>query len=384
MYKIFTFIFCCFFALQLAAQDRFKVQRCANIDRRVPIKNIHIDEKKNKWVADGQGLFLAQSPAFAQTADVPRDQWSLLSVKNGNKEISFPKAELKKLMGAAFSDITAGHFDERKNEMWLGTNNYGLFHFKVSPSLSLITSHTSSNSKLRTDKILSIYLSSSGELMVGTDDGMYQRRGGKEEIIGKFFSIHDVVKKGGEIWMVGDGEVLELEGKKDVYSFSVKPGMVEGDVVDIEFDSKGNLWIASEVVSRYNFDTEEFDVFGPADGFTSQYVEYIEIDSDDAAWVGTKDKGVYFIGSASTMGATIVVEKELGCDANAQDAAFVVRSTGGEPPYQYKWTGGLSGAKPTNIGPGTYKVTVTDSEGQSVETETTLEAKRVLEARPMG
>ncbi|MEL6923365.1 MAG: SprB repeat-containing protein, partial [Bacteroidota bacterium] len=377
MTRLFTLLFCCLFSFQLTAQDRFKVQRCADIDRRVPILNIHVDEKKNKWVADGQGLFLAQSPAFAQTVDIPRDQWSLLSVKNGNQELSFAKAELQQAMGDAFSGISCGHYDVRKKELWIGTKNNGLFHFKTNPSLSLISNLTSSNSKLRSDRIQSVFLSASGELLVGTDDGLFQKRGGKDALIGKFFNVEDVAMQGSDIWLVGDGEVLEVEGRKDVYSFSVKPGMVEGDVVDIEFDSKGNLWIASEIVCRYNFNTEEFDVFGPADGFTSQFVEYIAIDGDDAAWVGTRDKGVYFIGSASTMGAQLIVEKKLGCDADAKDAALTVRATGGEPPYEYKWTGGLSGNSPSNLGPGTYKVTITDSEGQTVAAETTLEDPRI-------
>ena len=68
------------------AQEAMEVQRCADIDRQVPVLNIHIDENGNKWVADKQGLFLAQSPDFASTVDVVATDWALLQVPCGNQE----------------------------------------------------------------------------------------------------------------------------------------------------------------------------------------------------------------------------------------------------------------------------------------------------------
>ena len=369
MKQLLIFIFC-LGAGTLSGQAKLGVQRCADIDRRVPIQNIYIDDDNNKWVADRQGLFLAQSPDFASTVEMEADQWSLLSVRDGNRELSFSKATLQAAMGEeAFSGITAAHLHQTSRELWIGTAEDGIFQFSTEPQLSLITQHTSRNSKLRSDRVQTIHTTGRNQLVIGTDDGMVVKDGKKMEAFGKYFTIEAISDYNGVIWIVSDGEVLELDEKGRLLPMDEKPGMIDGGVVDIAFDSEGRLWVASEMVARYDFAADRFDRFGPAQDFTSQYVELIAVDQDDALWVGTRDKGVYFIGRSSSMSASIVVSKKLGCDEGAKDAALQVRASGGEPPYTYQWTGGLSGANPENLGPGTYTVTITDKKGRSVRAE---------------
>ena len=333
----------CFFALtgQLFAQEAMEVQRCADIDRYSPIRNIYMDEKNNKWVADEQGLFLAQSPEFASTVDIPPNEWSLLSAPDGNFELNLPKNQLTEIMGDAFNRISAAHLDKTRDELLIGTNNSGLFRFKIKPNLQLLDHWTTKNSKLKSDKIQAIESTANGLVYVGTDNGMLEVKGGENKLIVKYFNIEAIAQFNGKVWVIGDQDVLEMDDKGRLYSLEAEKGMVERDLKDIDFDSQGRLWIASEIVTRYNFETQTFDRFGPAEDFTSQYVNCIAIDSDDALWVGTDDKGVYFIGKASTMSASIVVETKLGCDAEAKNASLRVRASGGEPPYVYQWTGGI-------------------------------------------
>lgn len=376
MNKLLIILFCIVFG-NLSAQEAMEVQRCADIDRRVPINNIFIDGSNNKWVADNQGLFLAQSPEFAKTVDIDSDKWSLLSAPDGNMELNLDKEKLQKLMGDNFSNISTAHIAPTKNELWIGTTSGGLYQFKVNPGLELLKNLTSGNSKLKSNKIHTLYIDPIGKIYAGTDDGLFAKKGSKESLYSKGFDVTAIANYNNKLWVIADGEVLEVDKKGDFYEMEIDERKTEGELVDIDFDGEGRLWIASEVITRYNLETEYYDFFGPAEEFTSQDVMCITVDGDDAAWVGTKDKGVYFIGRASSLNATVVIKDLLACEANAKDASLQVRATGGEPPYTYEWDNGLKGENPKGLGPGTYAVTVTDKSGKTAKANKTINDPRL-------
>lgn len=363
----------------LFGQENLAVRRCANIDRLVPIVNIHIDVNNNKWVADGEGLFLAQSPDFASTVEVAKDQISLLALPDGNEELNIPRADLEAQMDGFFQQITCGYYNKRKDELWIGTNVAGVYRFKTQPKLELIDVIDRRSSKLRSDQITTISKVLNGPMLIGTDDGFLKIEGKKSDLIGKFFRIDRMVPHNESIWVLSDGEIFEVDINGDMLPIPIEERLVEGDIVDIELDSRGRIWIASEIVARLEILDESFDyeLFGPAQEFTSQDVNCIAIDGDDALWVGTYDKGVYYIGESSSFTATLAVLKELSCDENVQDAILQVRASGGQPPYNYLWESDIKGDKRENLGPGNYAVTVSDQAGQSVELEARIEEARL-------
>jgi len=120
MNKLLVLFFCIVYG-NVLAQEAMQVQRCADIDRRVPINNIFIDGNNNKWVADKEGLFLAQSPEFAKTVDIATGKWSLLSAPDGNMELNLDKENLQRLMGNSFTNISTAHITPSKKELWIGT-----------------------------------------------------------------------------------------------------------------------------------------------------------------------------------------------------------------------------------------------------------------------
>ncbi len=351
------------------AQEVMKVRRAAAIDRNVAIRNIYVNESGNRWVADTKGVFLVQSPEFANPITIDATDWSLLSAPDGNEELKIPRATLEKVMGRDFSEITTAQLDRARNELYIGTKYSGVYHFKTQPQLQLIDQLTTKNTKLRSNTIQTIFVAGPGKVWIGTYDGLLEIEDGKDKVHGKYFSIEAIDQWEGKVWVVSDGEVLEMDRKGDFYGFEIETRMVEGQVKDLAFDSRGRLWIASEIVVRYNFDTEGYDLFGPAQEYTSQFVNCIAVDQDDALWVGTKDKGVYYIGKAVSMTAELIVETPLDCQANAKNASLKVLASGGQPPYNYQWSGGLQGENPKGLSAGTYTVTITDKKGLSIEAQ---------------
>lgn len=58
---------------------------------------------------------------------------------------------------------------------------------------------------------------------------------------------------------------------------------------------------------------------------------------------------------------------------NADDGSITAQVNGGVGPYSYEWNTGATTAALSNLGPGTYSVTVTDANGCNGEDEVTLE-----------
>ncbi|MCB0598951.1 MAG: SprB repeat-containing protein, partial [Phaeodactylibacter sp.] len=106
---------------------------------------------------------------------------------------------------------------------------------------------------------------------------------------------------------------------------------------------------ASEVITRYNTESQEFTVFGPAQEYTSQFASCLAADRDNAIWVGTQDKGLYIVDKASAMRVTVLPDEEISCNGNGKDASLKVEVYGGQAPYTYQWSGGLAGAHPQNL-----------------------------------
>ena len=364
MNKPFIFLFqFLFFANQLMAQEPMTVIRCTAPELQDPIQNIYVDKDNKKWVGNSNGLFQVHAIDFATTETIKPGDQSLLKLPNGNSDITWSKSEMDKLLGGA--KITAAFYDTSSRELWVGTEDSGIIRLKTKPALQKAGEVTSKNSKLKSNKINAINKDQSGRFWIGTDEGVLIGELDKWKLAEKFFTIEAISINRDHIWVMGDETVWKVEEGDEFYPIDIDERMVEGSIRDIAADSKGRVWIASDVVARYNFEKESHQLFGPAQYFTSQDVNYIAVDKDDALWVGTQDKGLFLIEKASAITVTLLAEKGLSCDASKPDAALKVKITGGQPPYFYQWDKGLKGENPQNLAAGEYALTVTDDKGKT-------------------
>lgn len=68
------------------------------------------------------------------------------------------------------------------------------------------------------------------------------------------------------------------------------------------------------------------------------------------------------IGEAVTLNVTIASSVDPTCNGNA-DGSITAAGTGGTPAYTFSWSNSAAGATVSNIGGGTYSVTMTDANG---------------------
>ena len=384
-------------ALPLFSQ-KMEVIRTKAVDRETPVTNVFVDADNQKWVGNLKGLHQIFSPEQGSLVDIKPTEWSLLQTHDGNYDLRLPLEALISQMGdkgqaikSKDDRITTATYSEIKDELWIGTLKSGLFEFKTKPALRLVKRHHSGNSKIPSDRVNAMLLDNRGQLWVGTYSGTYLGKDGNWSVEEKGFSFSAFAQNGTDVWTMGDNLLWKVNSRGKWEPKDIDSKLIEGDVADIAFDQDGLLWVVSEIVARVDPATEEATVFGPAIGFTSQDVYCIAVDQNNGVWIGTNDKGLYLIQKASTLYVACDVVKEISCGIDAQDGALKVKVSGGDPPYNFKWNNDLSGDGPTNLGPGEYKVTVTDTKGKSnnisvvlQDPKLTLDLKQGKQSSPDG
>jgi outer membrane protein OmpA-like peptidoglycan-associated protein len=179
------------------------------------------------------------------------------------------------------------------------------------------------------------------------------------------YEIRRVREYGTEMYLLGDGEIIRTVGGDKWTTIVLDESKVENEVMDFDIDKNGKMWVVSGVVTSYNMLDDKYQVFDGAENYASYYGHTIMVDLDGNVWIGTTDKGLYYISKGQSVDIETIVEKGIDCNGNGRDAELRVRLLGGTPPFEYAWTGGLSGDNPKNVGPGNYEVTITDSKGRA-------------------
>jgi len=256
--------------------------------------------------------------------------------------------------------------------IWIATNN-GIF--VVVTSSGKQTKHfTTSNSKLKSNQINFLkYFKKLDNLWVGTDTGVNEVKSNgnwakadysKEKFIAVTESIDG-------LWLLSEDElhlVYEDYGKARFQDQGLKEGLFQGTVNDLTLDQEDNLYVASDVLIRYNPYTDKLDKYGESLGLVASKCIALASDDFGALWLGTEDAGLYRIYKDSIdvneMMITTILENPISCPG-AMDASLRIEVSGGVAPYKYFWERvRLKGqSNPKNLKSGNYKVTVEDDFG---------------------
>jgi outer membrane protein OmpA-like peptidoglycan-associated protein len=380
--KILSLSLLSFFSHQIFAQKAgLEVTRCSAVDRALTLKNVAVDASGRKWAANSNGIFQVKAADLATPLKVAAGEKNVLAYRGGNADFAWSEAAFKRQVSDPCT-VTAAWYDSKTQQLWLGTDEAGLFQLSTQPELKLMQQYKTVNSKLKSNRITHIFQDASARLWVGTDQGLMYGTPGrwKAELAGT--NVQRVREYNTVIYALAEGFISKAPGGEKWSDLALEEKYLEGDINDFDIDPSGKMWLVSGILTRYDLLANTYDAFGGAEYYTSQYGNCIAVDTDGAAWVGTEDKGLYVVDKAYNMVLNAYVEKPISCDGNGKDAILMAKITGGVPPYTYTWSGGLTGESPQNVGAGNYSVTVTDSKGKARSAEIGLpDARLKVKAR---
>ena len=366
-YRVTFFLVFAFFTSSILAQEaEIEVIRTKAVDRSVPVRNVYVDVDDQRWVATTEGIYQVYTTEQGVKQDAVGGKVNILSFPDGNRNLMLSESELNAAVGEN-TIITTMHFDSKKKHLWVGTSTKGVFLLNVDPSVQKISQLTTENSKLTTNVIRSIFIDPTGKKWIGTDDGALTGEEGKWEHKEAFFHINAFAYHNQEVWVAADDLLWWVDKRGKWSPMELDASMLEGPIIDIEFDSKGRIWIASEILTRFNIENNSYKIYGPSEYFTSQFVNRIYTDADNAVWIATEDKGLYVIQSGDALTLKLDIVQALDCKDESVLAIVKAEIFGGTEPFVYLWEDGAERAVRSDLKSGVYKLKVTDAKGKVKE-----------------
>lgn len=364
-----------------AQEENLEVIRSTALPWGSPVRNIFVDTDNTKWVANTKVIQKVSGARSADPIVLQPGEMGLFQFSGGNADIRWQRQELTEAIGDIIDEdnyITAAFYDEVNQDIWLGTSLTGAYRLKKENGKLVFKEQLSmDNTKLRSNFVHEIAKDGPGRIWIATNDGALVGRDGKWDLLEKGLIIESVAVANGEVWLMGDGLVGKVDRKDRWELIDIPTDAVEGSITDIALDAKGRLWIASRIIASYDPATGAANTFGGAEEYTSEFANYLAVDLDGAVWIGTEDKGVYVIQKGSSLVATVELVSPVTCNGNGSDGALRVKVTGGAPPYTFNWSGNATGDSPERLTPGTYRLTITDTKGNSRLTDISVPDRRV-------
>lgn len=346
--------------------SKVAITRFDKVSTDARVNNIFIDEKNVIWLASSKGLIETVGDGskyiehFANTEmkDVTSDRrdniWaaSTSAVYNLKTKMSYSLPH----DGLVISDIA--YLD---GNLWVGTNN-GLYQFNV--TTYKFKAYDSENSKLANNKINFVHADKSRILWVGTDGGYLRIEGDKWELQDKKIKMLATCENSEGQWIISDRDMFLINKYNRLFPVKLDPSQYRGKINNFVIDSKGRIYIASDILVRYDPYKEKINNYSEDAASLSKASLSLGCDKNDNIWIGTDGAGFYklLFGDvvAEQINAILLVENNIQCTDN-KNGSIKVSASGGTRPYTYQWSiNGASGTTATGLAAGNYEVTVTD------------------------
>lgn len=342
------------------------------------INDIEIDQNNRVLVATDKALFsigsgnklqdyyLVDKQVNCVTSDNKLNIYAagdgVLYLVSDSKEVKLPATDVK------VKDIAY-----KTGKLWLATNQ-GIFSYTLTSGNW--KQFTQQNSKLKSNLTNNIRVDDQDVIWIGTEKGYIRIKNEDWDIEDKGYNIVTTRSNKEGQWMIATDDMWLIDPYNRKYPIGLDQKFHSGVVNDFVIDSKGRVYIASDILVRYNPYTEEVERYGADVGMLSQKCLSLACDKNNNIWIGTADAGLFTIVfddiAAEQLVVTPLLQQGITCD-NANDAIIKLSVAGGTRPYKYKWSDRtLRGNNPSGVKPGTYAVTVTDKNDAEIVSNITV------------
>ena len=369
-------VFLSTFLLMLAQnpQTNAVVENYSKLDPGEAVRAILIDKQNFKWLGTDKGLYrlisIDSDPELISSDSITgltEDKKELVWYGNRKQQLTTEDQAQTITLGATNAKISCMTY--YKGDIWVGTDQ-GLFRVSDDQG-KVLQHHKTSNSKLKSNQINMLFADPEGKLWVGTDNGVVIIEKNDWDAYEKEHKITGAVATKEGIWLLAEKKmwlIYKEEGRDRWQDAAVKRGLSSGPVRAIVADSKGQIYVASEILVKFDPYTDKSLQIDKDYGFVSAQTLSLACDKNDDLWVGTADRGLFRIdiieGDVEELSVVAFSKGEIKCPG-VKSASITVIARGGKTPYSYQWNKPeFYGSKIDSAGAGNYSVTVTDAEGE--------------------
>lgn len=254
------------------------------------------------------------------------------------------------------------------DELWVGTDN-GVYVYNLTSKTW--DEFNTRNSKLKSNRIYFIQKDAHDITWIGTDNGYIRIKGDKWEHEEKGKSIYASRSNEEGQWMVSEDDMWLIDPYNRKYNVGLEENLHKGRVNDFVIDSKGRIYMASDILVRYDPYEEKIEQYGEKAGVLSEKCLSLAADKNDNVWLGTADAGMFRMtfgeSGPEALTTTILLENKLQCHSS-NNGSFIISTSGGKKPYTYKWNDGSEESeRRSGLSAGVYNLTVTDADGETAK-----------------
>ncbi len=358
------------------------------------ISDLFIDKNNTIWVASADGIStIKNADAAPDKRNAGKEPTVIKISDSGKKYIAYSDNTLTVddalMHSAEDSDEMITDIEIHKQSVFVGTTN-GLYKYDLG-SNKFKKHYTTRNSQLRSNKINFIFSDSEDRLWVGTKNGILVQKKNEVDFSKNYDSKLDYIaacENQEGIWLISDQFMWLIESTDNRWvDVGLKKGLYQGEINDIAVDNDGSIYIASDILVRFDPYQNLTEQYTNILGIASKKCLSLECDKENIIWLGTSDAGLFKIykelknktanegektRDPEALRASIILESSISCEGQ-QDATVLVGVTGGTAPYSFKWSDeALVGSNPQNVGPGNYAVSITDAFGITTNADITI------------
>jgi outer membrane protein OmpA-like peptidoglycan-associated protein/sugar lactone lactonase YvrE len=385
-YAIIAFCVLQFYSIVLSSQNvsdkvRIKVLSLASSDSR--IRNVKILDDNFIWIASSNGLI--QSENNGNLIKVHFENTEIVDIISDNKGRIWA-ASLNSLYN--LSDGTEYTLDHPvasikgitylKGSIWIGTNT-GLFQFNTTSLKYKL--HDTKNSKLASNLINFVHADRHNILWIGTSKGYIRIENDKWELQDKNYQMLATCENDEGQWIVTQEDMFLINKYNRLFPVNLDKSQYKGKINSFVIDSKGKIYIASDILSCYDPYSEKVENYSDDASILSKATLSLGCDKKDNIWVGTAGAGLYKLSfdesNDGKLNTTCIIQSPIKCFGE-KNGSMKVSVQGGKPPYRYLWQNEETTDIIKNLEAGTYSVTVIDQDNNTSIATANLSQPRMI------
>jgi len=361
----------------LHGQSLKAVQQIEGIPPKVAYRAIAHDGTGNLYVATSVDVFMIPSNSNQAQPMSVGDQivdvdWSndyglIMLSKDGSITFTSTGKVIKVDAGTG-----ATCMDVSKSMIWVGTNN-GVSTVSI-PQEKIVDQYTTDDGVLKSNEITFIESDPYGNRWIGSKAGVVRIDGKKWKLYEEKQAVTAITSTSEGAWMAADSNMWLVDSYNRWYPIDAWKDLVSGKVKALSSDGKGLIYIASDILVKY--DPYQEKIVSLNEGGSTDQLIILSQGPGKNVWMAGNNGMSRVIEDTTKIAVPVVKGDQLAAVINVKSTPvctgmatghLVVTAAGGTPPYTYAWAKSTNTtAEATGLAAGLYQVTVSDQEGKTI------------------